>query len=93
MKDELEMVWPELVAVFQTCLERSVESKTPCQGNNTYLQNSKQWLQAFDLKNVAKKCVLQCRTSDLRDVTDRHGETSSYKSNCGLISKHAITRK
>jgi hypothetical protein len=38
LNDELGRVWPELVAVFQTCLVKSEESMTPLQKNNTCLQ-------------------------------------------------------
>ena len=48
LNDELGRVWLELLAVFQTYLERSEENMTPRQENNTCFQNSKQRLQTFN---------------------------------------------
>lgn len=76
MNDEVGRVWPELVAVFQTCLERSEESVTPVRKTTLFFRIQNRGSK-HSIENTWKKYVLQFTTPGSRDVADRHRETSS----------------
>jgi hypothetical protein len=88
LNDELGWVWPNLVSVLQKFFEITEKSKITHQENNSWFQDPETkapeheaWFltiwQRPSIDNMRKKQMSQYTTTNLPDVSDKHGETTS----------------